>query len=625
MTLPSRLRLITGLITLTTAGMLTAYWVNLESAHGKLRADALAQTELQASKLAEATVLATDDLIRGVDLTLRHLGDDYFEDRSSFERGVQATRSIYPADAIVNISVINAAGYAEYNTVASARSRVYIGDRDYFRRHATGAGDELLISRPLQGRVSKVWVILFTRKIMHHGRFAGVMVLSLRAEYVSRMLARIVHRPEDAISLFDQGGAYLARNRDMQGALGKTMPPDRPFLGPNAAASGVFRTIAAHDHVHRIYGWRRLDHAPLVVAVGLATDPVLASLEAQIVQNRRANIAGSVLILAALMLIVGLLAQTERQQRRIHDDDESLRVAKTAFDAAAEGILVTDADNRIVLANPAFTRITGYAADEVIGKTPAVFSSGLHDREFYERMWQIIDETGGWEGEVTNRHKDGRLYVEWLKIATIAKDNPRERRHVAVISDITLKKQEEERVWRHANFDELTGLPTRRLALDRLHQAIGLAERNRHHAAVMFIDLDDFKPVNDRYGHQAGDELLKQVASRMVFTLRDEDTVARLGGDEFVVLLPSVRSADDAVMVAEKLLAAVSTPFDIDGASVRISASIGVALYPEDGQTPEALIDNADVAMYRAKQAGRHAVRRHSTDASPPTGTQRVH
>jgi diguanylate cyclase (GGDEF)-like protein/PAS domain S-box-containing protein len=284
-------------------------------------------------------------------------------------------------------------------------------------------------------------------------------------------------------------------------------------------------------------------------------------------------------------------------------------------------MLVTDAQNRILMANPAFSQITGYTEQEVIGQTPSILSSGQQDRDFYAALWHTLNTQGHWEGEVTNRHKSGQLYIEWLKISVIDKDDPLRRQHIAVISDITERKRGEEVVWRRANYDELTGLPNRRLFVDRLKQTLARAARHKSGIAVLFIDLDEFKPVNDNYGHQAGDELLKQVAARMDLCLREEDTVARQGGDEFVVMLTPIPNENEALAVAEKLLSALHAPFRIEGHTINIGASIGVSLFPQQGKTAEQLLKKADAAMYAAKTAGRHTVRLFSA-ATPESGRE---
>lgn len=299
---------------------------------------------------------------------------------------------------------------------------------------------------------------------------------------------------------------------------------------------------------------------------------------------------------------------------RLVDLEESLLISQSVFDAATEGIMVTDAENRIVRVNPAFTRITGYGYEDVQGKTPSLLASGHHDQSFYQAMYRSLQDKGRWEGEIINRRKDGEVFIEWLKISAVRDREGVLLRYVALLSDITVKKKQEQDIWHQAHYDPLTELPNRTLFMDRLGQALAQATRREQAVGVLFIDLDKFKPVNDTYGHQTGDELLRQVARRITNCLREEDTVARLGGDEFVAMLPSILNVSDCVKVADKILANLSQPFRIGELIVEISASIGVSLARNE-TSGEALVKQADQAMYRAKADGRHTVRQFCADA----------
>ena len=296
---------------------------------------------------------------------------------------------------------------------------------------------------------------------------------------------------------------------------------------------------------------------------------------------------------------------------KLVEAEESLRLAQSVFEAASEGILVTDADTRIIAVNPAFSTLTGYQTDEVLGQKPSLLASGMHDAHFYEAMWQRLSRDGHWEGEISNRHKNGHIYVEWLRITVIPERLSHGRRYVALFSDITSRKRESDAVWHQANFDQLTGLPNRKLLEDRLTRAIALAHRKHSSVAVLFIDLDRFKPVNDQYGHATGDELLKQVARRLEHCLRDEDTVARLGGDEFVVVLPDLQMTEFPAKVADKILSLLSEPFHIGEHFIEISCSIGISLFPRDADNGTGLLARADAAMYAAKDDGRSTWHKH--------------
>ena len=290
---------------------------------------------------------------------------------------------------------------------------------------------------------------------------------------------------------------------------------------------------------------------------------------------------------------------TERQQA-----EESRQLAATVLNTIDEAVLVTDATNNIITVNPAFTAITGYSAEEVIGKNPKLLSSGLHDAGFYRAMWEKLATKGNWSGEIHDRRKNGEVFIEWLSIHQIRDKGGNLTHHVAVFSDISQRKMAEERIYHLAHYDILTNLPNRTLFTDRLRQAIVKAKRDRTHMALMFIDLDKFKQVNDTLGHQAGDSLLMETAKRLKGCVRESDTAGRMGGDEFVVLLEDIDNEMDAIAVAEKILHALDQPFGLGGHSLHISSSIGVAIYPEHGLDDGTLIRNADAAMYRAKASG---------------------
>jgi diguanylate cyclase (GGDEF)-like protein/PAS domain S-box-containing protein len=282
--------------------------------------------------------------------------------------------------------------------------------------------------------------------------------------------------------------------------------------------------------------------------------------------------------------------------------------AKAVYENSSEGIMVVDRNNRIVSVNPAFESITGYSTEEVTGADPKVLSSGRHTADFYAEMWRSIKETGTWHGEIWNRHKDGHIYAQLMRIDTILAEDGTVSQRVCVFSDITAKKLAEQRIEHMAQHDALTNLPNRTLYADRLQQILAIARRENSRFALLYIDLDRFKPVNDTLGHLAGDTLLQMVAQRMLDSVRESDTVARMGGDEFAVLLPAIQSRQDVLIVAEKLRAAIEAPFEVDGKQLDISCSIGGAYYPEDGSTGEALTQSADQAMYLAKDSGRNRV-----------------
>ncbi|WP_292430507.1 diguanylate cyclase, partial [Methylobacter sp.] len=287
--------------------------------------------------------------------------------------------------------------------------------------------------------------------------------------------------------------------------------------------------------------------------------------------------------------------------------EQEQRIFATAFQTQ-EGIIVTDANQIIVRVNQAFTNITGYSPEEAIGKKPSILKSGHHDSSFYRTMHETLHREGYWQGEILDRHRDGHIYPKWLTITAVKDSDDKTTHYVANFSDITERKRAEEHIYYLANFDPLTGLPNRAQLNDHLKYALSLAKRSNGHLALMFLDLDHFKDINDSLGHSVGDILLIELANRLRMALREEDTVTRLGGDEFILLLPGI-DATGAAHVAQKLLDAIAESYRIEHYDLTLTASIGIALYPEDGRDLETLSKSADTAMYLAKQEGRQCYR----------------
>ena len=293
---------------------------------------------------------------------------------------------------------------------------------------------------------------------------------------------------------------------------------------------------------------------------------------------------------------------SERKQAEV-----ALRLSASVFANSYEGILIVDSNNLIINANPAFSRITKYSHDEVLGKNPSILKSGRHGPEFYARMWESLGESDLWQGEIWNRRKSGEVYAEMLSISAVCDNSGRLQHYIGVFSDITDLKTHEAELTRIAHFDTLTGVPNRRLLTDRLEQAISRSHRNGKPIAVCYLDLDGFKAINDHHGHEVGDRLLIALAARMKEVMREGDTLARMGGDEFVALLLDLADMAASVPLLARLLAAAAQPVHIDDLVLNVSASVGVTFYPqaEDGDA-DLLLRQSDQAMYQAKLAGKN-------------------
>jgi diguanylate cyclase (GGDEF)-like protein/PAS domain S-box-containing protein len=284
--------------------------------------------------------------------------------------------------------------------------------------------------------------------------------------------------------------------------------------------------------------------------------------------------------------------------------EDELKLHTAVFERAIEGILITDASENIIAVNQAFTTITGYSADEVYGKNPRFLSSDRHDEVFFKEMWHALNQTGRWQGEIWNRHKDGSLIAEWLGISAVYDQEGKIKHYIGVFTDITTRKQYEEYIKYLGAHDTLTNLPNRSLFFNRVHHALSVAKRKKRRNAILFIDLDGFKSVNDAHGHTMGDLLLRSVSERMMNSLRESDTIARLGGDEFSLLIEDIVDKKDAAIVVEKLFQTLSEPFEVAGSDIQITASVGISLFPDDGETSAELLKKADIAMYHAKKEG---------------------
>ena len=310
--------------------------------------------------------------------------------------------------------------------------------------------------------------------------------------------------------------------------------------------------------------------------------------------------AGPLFIVLALAFALALV-EWLAHYRHAHNG-----LASKVFDTSSNGIMITDSHNIVLTVNPAFTAITGYTAEDMIGKNPRLLSSGRQDQAFYEKLWQSIKTDGMWQGEIWNRNKDGAVFVEWLTINAVKNIKGETTHHIAIFSDITERKEQTDRLEYLATHDPLTGLANRALFSELLNKALSEARRSKSSVAILFLDIDKFKQINDTFGHYIGDLLLQHVANSLLKLLRAGDIVARQGGDEFIMALPNLSSPQAAILLAEKILRTLEEPCTLNGQALKVTTSIGIALFPEDGTEIGQLMQSADIALYRAKQAGRN-------------------
>jgi diguanylate cyclase (GGDEF)-like protein/PAS domain S-box-containing protein len=288
----------------------------------------------------------------------------------------------------------------------------------------------------------------------------------------------------------------------------------------------------------------------------------------------------------------------------------------SVYESTSNGVLIVDTRNTIIAINPAFTRITGYEAGDVIGNRPNILNSGRQNKSFYKAMWQALNTQGIWEGEIWNRRKNGDIYPEWLNIAAIRDDTGAAQYYVGTFSDISAFKTSEDKLIQLAFYDPLTSLPNRNLFQDRLNHTLTQACREEGRFALCFIDLDGFKEINDNYGHLIGDAVLLETARRLKACVRASDTVARLAGDEFTIIADKADNITGIAAVAKKIMDTMAEDFNIDGHKISCGVSIGIAVYPESGTDAETLLNSADTAMYEVKKTGKNGFRFHALPVS---------
>ena len=373
--------------------------------------------------------------------------------------------------------------------------------------------------------------------------------------------------------------------------------------------------LAAQAEIERLLASNRDVAALLKHHVEQLVEEVQAQasgLSGKLQESRGAN--RTLLVLVFLIGLVLLVVIAFFSIRTLSRQDSEIRQAAMVFESTGEGVIIVDRNGRIVAINQAFSDSSEYGRDELTGRHVRVLRSRRHRRAFYRQIFETLSDTGRWQGELYTRKKSGESMLEWLTVNAVKDSQGRVTQYVAVFSDVAIVKRSLEQLDHLAHHDTLTGLPNRLLLQDRLEHAIHRAHRQGHHLAVLFLDLDRFKNINDTLGHAAGDQLLRIFASRLSKQVREGDTVARLGGDEFMVLLEDYRASDDPRVVAQKLLNSLHEPFDILGHKLFVTASIGISLYPDDGMTVDELVRNSDAAMYRAKQQGKNRYHFYTSD-----------
>jgi diguanylate cyclase (GGDEF)-like protein/PAS domain S-box-containing protein len=476
-----------------------------------------------------------------------------------------------------------------------------IADRAFFRllRESPNKTAALgsAISQVGPNRVDGKPVLHVARRYENsNGHFGGVVVVSIDVVKHFEPIARhLIPSPTAAVGLLDENQRILMRLPHHGEMIGKHLPITNKNGGVPTTQYDEILDHTGLDGILRVGMMQALEHFPLHISVSEPRSAI--SDRAQLIQ-RNALLFIIVLLTAggALSILIWRSGKTT--------DLERLRMK--VFAHAREGILITDPETRIIEVNPRLCQMSGYSREELIGQKPSLFHSGRHDKAFYRAMWDDLNQTNEWRGEIWNRRKDGGFYAQHTSISAVRDQDNRLTHYIGLLSDITTLKSRADLLEEKAQHDILTQLPNRALLHDRLQLALARARRDRGEFAICYIDLDEFKPVNDHYGHAAGDTLLIEISARLRSLLRGGDTAARVGGDEFVLILTQLADAEECRQAADRVLTAITAPVVIDGHVISVSASIGIALYPRDGKDANDLLMLADQAMYEAKRAGRN-------------------
>lgn len=720
-----------GLIVL----LLGIYWTQLQYTHTSQLREAESQTYLRASQAAHAMSLQASSLVEQIDYIARHMSEHWLrDDPAEFRRVIVVARNGLPEGALVQVAVADTQGKIVFTDIASAGSKamsVSIADREHFKVHTRGHPPQLFVSHPLFGRVSERWGIQFSRPVMNNGRFAGVIVISLSPEYLSRALRAIFPDDADTALLLREDGAYLARSHMLNTVLGKSVPPVRNFLGEKHLQQGTYEALAPIDGVRRYYAWHRTSNAELIMVLGLSKDKALATARQSVRNSNIQNAASTVVMLLAALWITGLYLKSQRQttaliktgerlglalnggnlgtwdwnmatgrarfnrrwgeilgyapkevpstpqewERLTHPDDlplvraaierylhgdaaqyeaeyrirhrngewvwlldrgrtvmhgadgMPLRMAGTALDITARkraeeaeaeshhrmktllqrfpgGVLMEDAQERVVMANQMFCDLLDlpHATNSLEGWSHADLQARL-DKQRASWLRAPGEETGSDQRKTIEASgPDGRTLE--IDRVPIVQDNHFLGR-VWLVRDITQRKQQEARLTALATTDALTGLPNRPSFMRYLDAAIENCQNFApDRGAVLMLDLDYFKRVNDTWGHAVGDTVLQHTARAISSSLREGDKAGRLGGEEFAVVLPRTSLEEACALVNRLREKLAGTPVVTEKGEISITISIGLAML--GSTSAKESLNQADEALYAAKAAGRN-------------------
>ena len=598
--LPSSCAAIALLGLLLTAGIWAYTIVRTQT-----EATATVNSEIEKNEnLALALEEQTIRVIENIDQLLLIIKDQVQHNGASLSLNRLITPNAIDPGAYTFVGVLDIKG----NVVASAQPAppTNLGDRDYFQRHKRDASERLLIGKARIGRISGREAIQFSRRINRpDGSFGGVAIIAVDPRLFTALYKKTRLNPTDMICLVSRDGITLARRIGLRSSFGDDITRTALFKQFDDAPDGRFSIKTTLDGVVRYVSGRKLDDYDLIVTVGTTEAGVLA----QVRQRTRTIYYEAGLKTAILWLFCGILIVILMRQRR---SEMRIRSQASLLDKAQDAIIVRTMDHKIVYWNKGAERLYGWSADEAIGKAITDFLTG--DREVSEIATNAVIAGGEWRGEILQRHKSGSMFTvegHWTLVSGEAEE---QQSIFEINTNISQRKVAERKIQHLAYYDSTTGLPNRIYLQDRLSSALERSARTGRPGALLLIDLDNFKTLNDTLGHDKGDMLLQEVAARLQLNARRVDTVARLGGDEFVMMLEDLAEQEETAgnqvnTVGEKILVALSQPYELDGALHHTSASIGITLFYNNEDQASELLKRADMAMYQAKAAGRNTMR----------------
>jgi diguanylate cyclase (GGDEF)-like protein/PAS domain S-box-containing protein len=597
-------------VALLSSVLIAAAWAFVASLIDYERADTIREAYRGTANLALAFEQHTIRTMKAAEQLLEYTRDQYLEHGAALDMEKLVALARADRELITTIAVTDASG----RVVAGSRGiRGFdLSDREYFRAHRDGAPGGLRIGDPIAGRLSGLPTFPLSQRVDRGGRFAGTVAVGLNPEYFSDFYKTLDIGRNGMALLIRADGITLARRAGSETSFGQNMARSTLMREQAGHETGSFLSVGRVEGVPRYTSYRTVREFGLVVAVGASEDEALEPFrERRNVYLASGAVFTGLVALAAVLILVALARRRQQLDQHLRDEARF----RATFDQAAIGVAHVALDGTVTKVNDKLCRMSGYDASELLGRKFIEFKFS-EDRAPADaiRAAQLVHRSNV-QRDARFRRKDGSAAWYDVSVSLVLDPQGRPDYFVSMLQDITERKEAQEQVLYQAQHDPLTRLPNRALFQDRLEQALRTARRNRWSAGLLFLDLDYFKEVNDRLGHAAGDALLVEVGTRLSESVRTSDTAARIGGDEFAVVLARLTRPRDSALVADNILAALAAPVVLQGEPHRITVSIGIALFPDDGADAEALLRAADAAMFRAKQGGRNRAELHTAGA----------